>query len=84
MLAAVEQLAYLKKIVAALQEHAEYDEKRCMAFVCDPTSEPLPAEIPDGQVDAVLLIFVLSAIAPEKMATVLQKAYQVRPLVLLG
>jgi hypothetical protein len=46
--------------------------------VCDPTSEPLPAEIPDGGVDAVLLVFVLSAIAPEKMVTVLQKAYQVR------
>jgi len=63
-----------------VQENPEYNEKRCKAFVCDPTCEPLPEEIPDNSVDAVLLIFVLSAISPEKMGTVLKKAFDVRAL----
>lgn len=59
------------------QEHVDFDASRCQAFVCDPTTEPLPAEIPENSCDAILLIFVLSAISPEKMPVVLEKAFKV-------
>ncbi|CAM9209147.1 unnamed protein product [Chrysoparadoxa australica] len=48
---------------------------RCAAFTCDATADPLPELVSeDGGVDAVLLLFCLSAVAPEKQATVVRKA----------
>lgn len=40
-------------------------------FVCDLTSEALTDHVPAGSVDVVTLIFVLSAVCPEKMSDVL-------------
>jgi 2-polyprenyl-3-methyl-5-hydroxy-6-metoxy-1,4-benzoquinol methylase len=48
---------------------------RCTAFVWDLTDENLPGEIMhlEGQMDAVVAVFVLSAIAPEKHSDVVAR-----------
>ncbi|XP_061918576.1 tRNA N(3)-methylcytidine methyltransferase METTL6 isoform X2 [Entelurus aequoreus] len=45
-----------------------YSRGRCRAFQCDLTRDDLRDNIPEASVDAVTLIFVLSAIHPAKMA----------------
>jgi SAM-dependent methyltransferase len=60
-----------------VQKNPEFSESRCKAFVCDLTSEELPNFISKDSVDFVLMVFVLSAIAPEKMLDVLRKLYTV-------
>jgi methyltransferase-like protein 6 len=50
------------------QRHANFDERRCSAFVCDLTSERPP--VPLESVDLCTLIFVLSAIHPDKLGAV--------------
>ena len=60
-----------------LKAHKDYNEDRCLAYVKDLTSEPLPevrAVCPAGA-DCVSMFFVLSAISPEKMPAVLKSAY---------
>lgn len=52
--------------------HKDYKEDRVHAFVCDATVDDLTAEIPPASVDIVTLIFVLSAVSPEKMSQALQ------------
>eukprot|EP00741_Cyanophora_paradoxa_P007536 tig00001154_g7289.t1 len=58
---------FAPRAVEFVKQHPEYDEARVMAGVCDITSEPLTATMPRESIDRVLLCFVLSAIAPEKM-----------------
>ena len=63
-----------------LKANPQYDTKRCKAFVCDITSlgeGSLLSHIEKESVDVVLMIFVMSAIAPEKMPQVLQTIYSV-------
>lgn len=63
-----------------LKANPEYDTNRCLGFVCDITKENslkdlLPKDI---QVDAVTLIFVLSAIHPDKMRKAAENIAQVK------
>ncbi|KAM9782596.1 tRNA N(3)-cytidine methyltransferase METTL6 [Neosynchiropus ocellatus] len=44
--------------------------ERCRAFTCDLTREDLSENVPEAGVDVVTLIFVLSAIHPDKMKQV--------------
>uniref|UniRef100_A0A8C6SHV0 tRNA N(3)-cytidine methyltransferase n=1 Tax=Neogobius melanostomus TaxID=47308 RepID=A0A8C6SHV0_9GOBI len=44
-----------------------YSSERCCAFQCDLTNDDLREHIPESSVDVVTLIFVLSAIHPDKM-----------------
>ena len=44
-----------------------YDESRCFAFTCDITSEDATSNVPACSIDIATLIFVLSAIHPDKM-----------------
>lgn len=54
--------------------HENYNEERVRAFVCDITREDIPsAEVKDGSVDFVTMIFMLSAVPPEHHDGVLQK-----------
>lgn len=55
--------------VALLKANTEYDTSRCQGFVCDVTKpNSLKEQLPDGvKVDFVSLIFVLSAVHPDKM-----------------
>ncbi|XP_073899971.1 tRNA N(3)-cytidine methyltransferase METTL6 isoform X2 [Castor canadensis] len=54
-----------------------YNPERCKVFQCDLTKDDLLDHVPSESVDVVLLIFVLSAIHPEKMNLVLRNIYKV-------
>ncbi len=67
--------------VQLLKANEDYDTTRCFGFCCDATKpdslkDSLP---PDTLVDIVTLIFVLSAIHPEKMHHVVENIAKVRP-----
>ena len=47
------------------------------AFQCDLTSDNLLSHVPECSVDIATLVFVLSAIHPDKMLAVLQNIIQV-------
>ena len=49
----------------ALPTRAQRD--RIVPFVCDITNEPLTDVVPIGSVDVCTMVFVLSAVSPEKM-----------------
>ncbi|EPY76588.1 methyltransferase-like protein [Camelus ferus] len=54
-----------------------YDTDRCKVFQCDLTRDDLLEHVPPESVDVVMLIFVLSAVHPDKMHLVLQNIYKV-------
>ena len=60
-----------------LQSHPAYTEASCHAFVCDLTADKLSDTIPEGSVNLASMIFVLSAIAPEKMVDALRNVLTV-------
>ena len=49
-----------------LQTNPEYDPSRCFAFVHDLCDEEKSYPVPKGSLDIIILIFVLSAIVPDK------------------
>ena len=49
-----------------LQESPEYAEGRCHAFVGDVTDPACEVPFPENSLDVIILIFVLSAISPQK------------------
>lgn len=49
-----------------LQEHPDFDAKRCFPFVCDLAAESWDVPFKEDSLDYIILIFVLSAIHPEK------------------
>uniref|UniRef100_A0A8C3KFF1 tRNA N(3)-cytidine methyltransferase n=1 Tax=Calidris pygmaea TaxID=425635 RepID=A0A8C3KFF1_9CHAR len=59
--------------VDLVQNHAEYDSSRCFAFVHDLCNDQSPFPMPDESLDVVILIFVLSAILPEKMQCIVNR-----------
>jgi hypothetical protein len=58
--------------VELMQESAAFDSARCTAFVNDVTADPLTDNVEADSIDTCLLIFVLSAINPDKMVHALQ------------
>jgi len=58
--------------VQMLQKSAGFDAERCTAFTCDLTSESVQAKVGGEAMDLCLMIFVLSAIHPDKMVHALQ------------
>ena len=63
-----------------IQKNPNYDETRMNAFCCDITNSNLPGLLLRGPVDVVSLIFVLSAIHPDKMEDALRNIHGVRPI----
>ncbi|KAM8795168.1 tRNA N(3)-cytidine methyltransferase METTL2A [Eudromia elegans] len=59
--------------VDLVQTNAEYDSLRCFAFVHDLCNDQSPFPMPEESLDIVILIFVLSAILPEKMQRVVKR-----------
>ncbi|ELK25323.1 Methyltransferase-like protein 6 [Myotis davidii] len=59
------------------EQNPLYDTERCKVFQCDLTKDDLMEHVPPESVDVVLLIFVLSAVHPDKMHLVLQNIYKV-------
>ncbi|XP_005402299.1 PREDICTED: methyltransferase-like protein 2A isoform X2 [Chinchilla lanigera] len=53
--------------VELVQTNPEYDPARCFAFVHDLCDEDQRYPVPEDSVDVIVLIFVLSAIVPDKM-----------------
>ena len=53
--------------IEILKTNPEYDENKCKAFVCDITNIKVNEfPIKEGELDLIVMIFVLSAIKPEK------------------
>ncbi|XP_077351550.1 tRNA N(3)-cytidine methyltransferase METTL2 isoform X2 [Festucalex cinctus] len=53
--------------VELVKANPEYDARRCFPFVHDLSDDGAAYPIPDGSLDVVVLIFVLSALHPDKM-----------------
>ncbi|XP_055242936.1 tRNA N(3)-cytidine methyltransferase METTL2A [Gorilla gorilla gorilla] len=53
--------------IELVQTNSEYDPSRCFAFVHDLCDEEKSYPVPKGSLDIIILIFVLSAIDPDKM-----------------
>ncbi|XP_052169828.1 uncharacterized protein LOC127814292 isoform X2 [Diospyros lotus] len=57
--------------------HKDFNGNRVNAFVCDLTTDDLSKQISPSSVDIVTMIFVLSAVSPEKMSQVIQNVRKV-------
>ncbi|XP_060208528.1 uncharacterized protein LOC132635932 [Lycium barbarum] len=65
------------RAVNLVKSHKDFDDARVNAFVCDPTVDDLIPHISPSSVDVVTMIFVLSAVSPEKMPLMLQNIRKV-------
>lgn len=56
------------KAIDIMRNHDEFDAKRCQVFVLDATAQRWTDEVPfeENSLDIIVLIFVLSAIHPDK------------------
>lgn len=59
---------FSSKAIDILRKYDEFDEKRCNVFVLDATAERWTDAVPfeENSIDIIVLIFVLSAIHPDK------------------
>lgn len=65
------------RAVQFVKSHPLYDEERAItAFQCDITKDRLVDKVPPEGVDVVTMIFVLSAIQPDKMHEALRNVYE--------
>lgn len=62
--------------VEFVKQNELYDESRIKAFQCDITLETIFDQIPRGSVDIITMVFVLSAIHPEKFSKVASNLHQ--------
>jgi len=60
---------FSSKAIDLVKGHPSFNQNRCHAFVCDITADPLRLPFPEGSLDIITMIFVLSAIHPTKMKT---------------
>ncbi|XP_050521220.1 tRNA N(3)-methylcytidine methyltransferase METTL2A [Daktulosphaira vitifoliae] len=58
-----------------LKNNPEYDASKCTAFVCDITSEEWNTPFELESLDIILLVFVLSAVQPNKLNQTINKFY---------
>ncbi|XP_004078380.1 methyltransferase-like protein 6 [Oryzias latipes] len=65
------------RAVEFVKQNPLYCPERCCAFQCDLTKDDLTGNVPEGSVDVVTLIFVLSAVHPEKMKLALENINKV-------
>ncbi|CAI9093728.1 OLC1v1029280C1 [Oldenlandia corymbosa var. corymbosa] len=65
------------RAVNLVKTHKEFTESRINAFVCDLTLDDLSERISPSSVDVVTMIFVLSAVSPDKMQIALQNIRKV-------
>ncbi|XP_057593814.1 tRNA N(3)-methylcytidine methyltransferase METTL6 isoform X1 [Hippopotamus amphibius kiboko] len=65
------------RAVEYVKQNPLYDTERCRVFQCDLTKDDLLEHVPPESVDVVTLIFVLSAVHPDKMHLILQNIYKV-------
>lgn len=65
------------RAIDLVKAHKDFSLDRINPFVCDLTEQNLSDALPSSSVDIVTMVFVLSAIAPEKMPLVLQNILKV-------
>ncbi|XP_029359489.1 tRNA N(3)-cytidine methyltransferase METTL6 isoform X2 [Echeneis naucrates] len=65
------------RAVEFVKQNPLYCPERCRAFQCDLTKDDLRVNVPEGSVDVVTLIFVLSAVHPDKMKLTLENISRV-------
>jgi len=65
------------RAVQFVKENPLYDAARCCAFQSDITTDDLCQNVPENSVDLVTMIFVLSAIHPEKMKEAIENVFKV-------
>ncbi|MGH0156698.1 UNVERIFIED_CONTAM: hypothetical protein FKN15_032081 [Acipenser sinensis] len=65
------------RAVEYVKENPLYSAERCKTFQCDLTKDDLLQSIPPDSVDVATLIFVLSAIHPDKMHLAVENIYKV-------
>ncbi|KAL5783470.1 hypothetical protein ACOSP7_008499 [Xanthoceras sorbifolium] len=65
------------RAVNLVKAHKDFTETCVSAFVCDLTIDDLSKHISPSSIDIVTMIFVLSAVSPEKMPLVLQNIRKV-------
>lgn len=68
---------FSKRAVDFVKENSLYDPECCCAFHCDITETDLTSHITESCVDVATMIFVLSAIHPDKMVAALQNVHKV-------
>ncbi|XP_022703742.1 methyltransferase-like protein 2-A isoform X2 [Varroa jacobsoni] len=66
---------FSSKAVDVLRSHEKFDSARCTVFICDATADDWQTPFPEGSVDIIIYIFVLSAICPEKFAHVVKQSW---------
>lgn len=64
------------RAVELVKQHNLYDEQYMRAFPCDITTEEVFGTLADGTLDIATLIFVLSAIHPEKFRAVVGNIFR--------
>ncbi|KAG0378856.1 hypothetical protein BGX24_002572 [Mortierella sp. AD032] len=62
--------------VKVVQTHRLYDEKRGKAFVWDLASDDIPPEVEPESMDVLVLIFVFSALHPDKWDQAIKNLYK--------
>lgn len=65
------------RAVEFVKQNSLYSSERCLAFQCDLTKDNLQDTIHPESLDMATLIFVLSAIHPDKMQQALENLYKV-------
>ncbi|XP_062101326.1 uncharacterized protein LOC133807169 [Humulus lupulus] len=68
---------FSQRAVNLVKAHKDFRDSHVSAFVCDLTVDDLKDHISPSSVDIVTMIFVLSAVSPEKMSLVLQNVRKV-------
>ncbi|RHN77102.1 putative tRNA(Thr) (cytosine(32)-N(3))-methyltransferase [Medicago truncatula] len=68
---------FSRRAIELVKMHEDFKESHVHAFVADLTADDLCKEIIPSSVDIVTMIFMLSAVSPEKMPIVLQNIKKV-------
>ncbi|XP_040601482.1 mRNA N(3)-methylcytidine methyltransferase METTL8 isoform X2 [Mesocricetus auratus] len=64
---------FAPEAVDLVKSHASYSEAQCSAFIHDVCDDGLAYPFPDGILDVILLVFVLSSIHPDRMQAVVHR-----------
>jgi len=61
------------RAIEIVKENPAYDIEKCHAFVSDVSASEMGFPFPNGSLDIVLLIFVMSALTPEKIREAIKR-----------